>query len=237
MQMSTLNCTDEPPRVHDPLGSRARLTRSAMAQSARGSPQTRSRSFHSVGQRERIRLPPSRTACGAEALDLGGDAVECRSPERVAPDDPVAGVRLDRPAPRVEVLDERDDRRGPQVGHEADRPQLGGLELGQGRPERLGVGPFADHRCRPGPARSSGDRPARRPTRRCPRSRRPASSSSTGSPSASPADVPPVRVQELERDRPGGRRVEPVERRPPGSSALVERRPRPAPRLRGSGGP
>ena len=45
-----------------PLGSSAGLTRSAKAQSGRGVPQTRSAAFQSVGQRERIRLPPSRSA-------------------------------------------------------------------------------------------------------------------------------------------------------------------------------
>ena len=62
-----------------PLGSSARLTRSARAQSGRGSPQTRSRSFQAVGQRGRIRLPPSRTGLGAEAVDLGGERFEARS--------------------------------------------------------------------------------------------------------------------------------------------------------------
>ena len=64
-----------------PWGSRAALTRSAIAQSARGSPQTRRRSFHSVGQRDRIRLPPSRAArCRSCSIDLRGRRLQVQSP-------------------------------------------------------------------------------------------------------------------------------------------------------------
>ena len=62
-----------------PLGSRACLTRSASAQSGRGSPQTRSRSFQSVGQRERIRLPPSRTAAARRRSISGASVVQVES--------------------------------------------------------------------------------------------------------------------------------------------------------------
>ena len=105
-----------------PWGSRAARTRSAMARSARGSPQTRRRSFHSVGHRDRIRLPPSRTARLAERLDLPGGLVQGPLAQGMGADDPVAGVGLDRPSARIEPVDEAGDRRGPEVGHEADRP-------------------------------------------------------------------------------------------------------------------
>ena len=103
-------------------GSRAALTRSAIAQSGRGWPQTPS-AF----------LPRGRTARQDQvAAFLGGHLLEFRDRPRhilerpfalgVGADDPVAGVGLHRPSFRVQGFDERRDRRRTDIGDEADRP-------------------------------------------------------------------------------------------------------------------
>ena len=127
-----------------PLGSKACLTRSASAQSGRGSPQTRSPAFQAVGQRGRVRLPPSRTAWARRRSSSGASASSSIGPGACPRTIPLPACRLDGPAPGVEVLDQRDDRRRPDVGREADRPRLERRKLGQGRPQRPGVDSRAD---------------------------------------------------------------------------------------------
>ena len=79
-------------------------------------------------------------------------------------------------------------------------------------------------RPRPGPARRGADRPARRPTPRCPRTRPPAPSPRRAARAARPTCRAAARVQELDSDRAGGRRVEPVE-----DAGQVGPRPEPGP--------
>ena len=115
------------PGVHQPpAGSSACLTLAARTQSGRGSPQTRSRSFQSVGQRATIRLPPSRTAsarrrstsaAGLRRASSRPGRASGRSRCRRGPGRPSGRGRAARRS--------RTTRDGRQAGHAAERAELG----------------------------------------------------------------------------------------------------------------
>ena len=54
--------------------------------------------------------------------------------QRMGANDPVAGMRLHGPAPRIDRLDERDDAGRPDADDARDRTELGRGELGEARP-------------------------------------------------------------------------------------------------------
>ena len=148
-----LTTADEPARVHGPMGIEGRLdpfgdrpVGPRLAPDARGAPSTRSGSGTGSGCRRRA------APCRRSFAICSGRRLQGPLAQGVGADDPVAGVRLDRPSLRVEALDERRDRRRTEVGHEADRPDSQRLELGRAPPRAAPRRPLEDRRGRSRPS-------------------------------------------------------------------------------------
>ena len=203
-RFDTSDCTDKPPRIHHPFGVERRFTRSARPQSGRGSPQTRSRSFHAVGHRGRIRLPPSRPASERRRSISGASVSSASSAPRAWPRTiplPACAWTAHRAGSRPRTKGTTERR--PQAGHEADRADLGRLELGQGRPERAGLRPRGSTSMRR-PSSSAARRSSCQATDAALSSKPTASTQpSVGRPSPPPTSRAAERVQQLEGDRAG----------------------------------
>ena len=85
----------------------------------------------------------------AEGLDRPGGFFEGPLAQGMGADDPVAGVRLDRPPARIEPFHESGDRGGAEIRHEAQGALPRRLEAVEGVPERERLLALDDHQIRP----------------------------------------------------------------------------------------